>query len=146
MIKKTHSYQTAEYGKFITMADNSAFPPVSVIRLSYPDNSNAFPSNSAVKPLSSVDMYSRYAVLSYGVNSVYRLCESKTSGNPSFTSEQILIYNPNNSYVFVILTLTSGMSCRIPMGKQSESNHFVTLNLAVSAVNDYADCEITFFA
>ncbi len=62
------SYQTAEHGKFLQLGTNSNFPPVSVIRLSYPDTSNAFPQNSAVNPLSSVDVYSKYAVLTHLVN------------------------------------------------------------------------------
>lgn len=62
------SYQTAEQGKFLQLGTGSNFPPVSVIRLSYPDTSNAFPQNSAVSPLSSVDVYSKYAVLTHLVN------------------------------------------------------------------------------
>lgn len=73
-------------------------------------------------------------------------CASQTTGNPSFVPSQIIIYNPTNSKVFVELTLTSGDNCRIPMDKHDEVNHFVVLNLAVSAVNNYAGCEITFFA
>jgi hypothetical protein len=57
------SYQTAEYGKFVPIVNNTNYPPVSVVRLSYPDNTSAFPSNSAVAPLSSVDIYHKYAVL-----------------------------------------------------------------------------------
>lgn len=62
------SYQTAEYGKFIQLGANTAFPPISVVRLSYPDTSSAFPENSAVKPLSSVDVYPKYAVLTHLTN------------------------------------------------------------------------------
>tara|TARA_R110000868_G_scaffold55422_1_gene172218 strand:- start:1628 stop:2254 length:627 start_codon:yes stop_codon:yes gene_type:complete len=75
----------------------------------------------------------------------FTLCETKTSGAPSFNTGQILISNPNNSLASVILTLTSGLSCKIPVGKQSETNHFILLNLSVSAVNNYSGCEITFF-
>lgn len=62
------SYQTAEYGKFLQLGANTAFPPISVVRYSYPDNSSAFPENSAVKPLSSVDVYPKYAVLTHLTN------------------------------------------------------------------------------
>ena len=58
-----HSYQTAEYGKFVPIVNNTSYPPVSVVRLSYPDNSDAFPSNSALPPVSSVDVYHKYAIL-----------------------------------------------------------------------------------
>lgn len=67
-INVVKSYQTAEGGKFVELVDNAQFPPVSVIRWSYPDTTTAFPKNSAAKPLSSVDIYPKYAVLSYIAN------------------------------------------------------------------------------
>lgn len=74
-------------------------------------------------------------------------CETRTSGNPTFVSNQILIHNLSNADgIFPILTLTSGTSCKIPMGKNTDINHVLILNLAVSAVNNYAGCEISFFA
>lgn len=76
----------------------------------------------------------------------YTKCESRTSGNPSFISSQIVIHNNSNNDVDVTLTLTSGMSCLIPVGKNSTSNHIMILNLAVSAVNVYNGTAITFFA
>lgn len=75
----------------------------------------------------------------------YTFCETRTTGDPSFIPGQIIIHNGANSFADVILTLTSGMSCRISMGKHGESNHVMVLNLAVSAVNNYSGCEITFF-
>jgi len=72
-------------------------------------------------------------------------CETRTSGNPTFISNQIFIHNSNNANVYPILTLTSGTSCRLAIGKSSETNHTLVLNLAVSSVNDYAGTEITFF-
>lgn len=62
------SYQTAEYGKFIQLGQQSLFPPVSVVRLSYPDNTNAFPENANTIPVSSIDVYPKYAVLTHMVN------------------------------------------------------------------------------
>jgi len=56
-------YQSAEYGKFLELSNNSNFPPVSVVRWSYPDTTSAFPGNSAAQPLSSVDIYPKYSVL-----------------------------------------------------------------------------------
>jgi hypothetical protein len=73
-------------------------------------------------------------------------CETKTSGTPSFISEQILLYNPNNNNMHVDLTLVSGMSCSIPLGKKDSFNHSLILNLSVLTVNNYSGCEITFFA
>jgi hypothetical protein len=75
----------------------------------------------------------------------YTLCETRTSGYPTFTSKEILIHNSANSDVNVTLTLTSGLSCRVPIGKSAEPNHILRLNVAVSAVNIYNGCEITFF-
>ena len=76
----------------------------------------------------------------------YTLCETKTTGNPSFTPKQILIHNSANSDVNVDLTLTSGLSCSIPIGKSSAGNHIVSLNLSVSQVDNYNGCIINFFA
>lgn len=76
----------------------------------------------------------------------HTLCETKTSGNPTFTSKEILIHNPANNAVQVTLTLTSGLSCSVPLGKTTEPNHVLRLNVAVSAVNIYSGCEVTFFA
>lgn len=84
-----------------------------------------------------------YPVVSHGG---FTQCETRSSGYPSFTSREILIYNPNNTDVYVTLTLTSGLSCRVPVGKRAESNHLLKLNVAVSAVNVYDGCDITFFA
>lgn len=220
--------KTAESGKFVELKD-SRYPPVSVIRYSYPDTSNAFPGNSAAQPLSSLDIYPKYGVLAHITNfedmtvtlsaddvtigaveikdgntgarvdvvtdpdnnlnalrvisqdlesevddvtigdrvgqfasiqngfsalrvypvvqsGGYTKCETRTSGNPSFIPSQIVIHNNSNSDVFVDLTLTSGMTCSVPVGKNVSANHIMTLNLAVSAVNNYSGTTITFFA
>jgi hypothetical protein len=68
MNKKITSYQTAEFGKFIELPETSEYPSVSVTRISYPDTTNAFPSNSAVSPLSSIEIYPKYAVLTKLIN------------------------------------------------------------------------------
>lgn len=73
-------------------------------------------------------------------------CETRTFGNPTFVSHQVFIHNGANAEAYPILTLTQGTSCRLAAGKNSEANHTLILNLAVSGVNDYAGCEITFFA
>jgi hypothetical protein len=61
--KKITSYQTAEYGKFVELVNNTEYPPVSVLRLSPADDTNAFPYNAGVEPLSSIEIYPKYAVL-----------------------------------------------------------------------------------
>jgi hypothetical protein len=73
-------------------------------------------------------------------------CETRTSGNPSFISRQILLHNEVNHDVNVRLTLTSGTSCDIPVGKNTSANHILNLSLQVSAVHNYAGTTITFFA
>ena len=86
------------------------------------------------------------ALCVYSIPYSFTKCETKTSGNPSFVPNQILIHNETNDDVNVILTLTSGLSCSIPVGKNSGVNHTVTLNVAVSQVNNYSGCSINFFA
>jgi len=76
----------------------------------------------------------------------YTLCETRTEGDPSFVSKKILIHNKSENNTEVVLTLTSGMSCAIPIGSSSSSNSMITLDLAVSDVNNYNGCIINFFA
>lgn len=67
-MSKITSYQTAEYGKFEEIVGNSLYPAISVTRWSYPDTSSAFPENSGLSPVSSVDIYGKYAVLTKLIN------------------------------------------------------------------------------
>lgn len=60
---KITSYQTAEYGKFEEITDNSLYPPISTVRWSYADTTEAFPDNTSSGSVSSVDIYPKYAVL-----------------------------------------------------------------------------------
>lgn len=62
------NYQTAEYNKFLQLDSNTGYPPVSVTRWEYPDTSSAFPSNENLSPISSVDIYSKFAVLTHLTN------------------------------------------------------------------------------
>lgn len=57
--------QTVEYGKFVEIKNDSRFPAISVTRVEYRDTSNAFPNNQGVPPLTSVEIYPKYAVLTY---------------------------------------------------------------------------------
>jgi hypothetical protein len=50
------NYQTAEYGKFVEITNNTLFPPVSVTRYNSPNV-------AGLAPLSSVEVYPKYAVL-----------------------------------------------------------------------------------
>ena len=95
--------------------------------------------------LSALQVYVTNPTVTYMPYS-YTLCETRTTGKPSFTPKQILITNLANTDVNVNLTLTSGLSCNIPVGKENATNHSVSLNLAVSTVNNYNNCIINFFA
>ena len=145
------NYQTAEYGKFIQFSpDDTNYPAVSVTRVNYPD-STLFPRGCSFPPVSSVDIYPKYAIIThnsgpgFGPGGSFTFCETKTSGNPSFVPAQIYIHNLNNTDTNVILTLTSGLSCSIAIAKNTNANHIMVLNLAVSGVNNYGGCEITYF-
>jgi hypothetical protein len=78
----------------------------------------------------------------YITNPSFTKCETKTSGNSSFVSKQILIYNKTNTLSYVSLILSSGMNCEIPV-PPSEN---ISLNLEVTSVVDYSGCIINFFA
>jgi hypothetical protein len=60
--------QLAEYGKFIRFDDDSRFPAISVTRVSPYDQSNAFPENTNRAPLTSVEVYPKYGIITYLAN------------------------------------------------------------------------------
>lgn len=51
------NYQTAEYGKFVQLTNNTEFPAVSVTRFNSP--------NSDMQPISSVEVFPKYGVITY---------------------------------------------------------------------------------
>jgi hypothetical protein len=87
------NYQTAEYGKFVEI-NNTAFPAVSVIRVQYPDKSSAFPANSGSLPLSSIEVYPKYAILTHDISSPgqsgFAFLSSGQSAYDSFSSIQTI--------------------------------------------------------
>jgi len=59
------NYQTAEYGKFVQYSPgDTRYPAISVTKLRYLD-STLFPPGCSYPPISSVDVFPKYAVLSY---------------------------------------------------------------------------------
>lgn len=60
--------KTVEYSKFVEIQDDSRFPAISVTRIGYYDDSAAFPANTGSPTYSAVDIYPKYAVLSYITN------------------------------------------------------------------------------
>jgi hypothetical protein len=75
------NYQTAEYGKFVQVT-SSQFPAVSVTRTQYPDRSEAFPENSTASPVSSVEIYPKFAILTQDI--------AFQSGASFFTGNSVL--------------------------------------------------------
>lgn len=62
------NYQTAEYGKFVQYSpSDTRYPAISVTKLRYLD-STLFPPGCSYPPISSVDVFPKYAVLSYIAN------------------------------------------------------------------------------
>jgi hypothetical protein len=62
------NYQTAEYGKFVQYSPgDTRYPAISVTKLRYLD-STLFPPGCSYPPISSVDVFPKYAVLSYIAN------------------------------------------------------------------------------
>jgi hypothetical protein len=60
--------QLAEAGKFIDLSQNTKFPSVSVVRTRYPDKTEAFPGNTGAQPITSIEIYPKYGVISYIAN------------------------------------------------------------------------------
>jgi len=59
---------TIEYGKFVEIANDSRFPAVSVVRYQYADSTEAFNWPLSTAPLSTVDIYPKYGVITYLAN------------------------------------------------------------------------------
>jgi len=60
--------QLAEAGKFVDLSQNTRFPSVSVIRTSYPDTTEAFPGNIGTQPITSIEVYPKYGIITYIAN------------------------------------------------------------------------------
>jgi hypothetical protein len=70
------NYQTVEYSKFVQITDSTQFPPVSVTRFKPPDT-------TGVPPISSVDVYPKYAVLVKNIDNT----STNYSGNLNMASD-----------------------------------------------------------
>lgn len=58
----------AEQSIYLELEGDSRFPSVSVIKQEFYDKTAAFPANSATPPLTSVEIYPKFATLNYIVN------------------------------------------------------------------------------
>ena len=103
-----NSYQTAEYGKFVQL-NSSQFPAVSVTRIGYYDASSAFPGNTGSPTYSAVDIYPKYAVLSYIANPG-DISVSLSAGDidVNVADIEVLVRNTNT-----ILSVLTGQTNRI---------------------------------
>ena len=115
------NYQTAEYGKFIQFSPGDTnYPAVSVTRLQYPD-STLFPPGCSFPPVSSVDVYPKYAVLvhdtsnditnsaPFGDNSSQDSFGRLRVTQPTTLLDSKALYNKND-YVFDEITFGTGTS------------------------------------
>ncbi|NDD52437.1 hypothetical protein EBZ39_00915 [bacterium] len=58
----------AEQAIYLELEGDSRFPAVSVTHFQYPDKTEAFPGNINARPLSSVEVFPKFATLNYIVN------------------------------------------------------------------------------
>jgi len=110
----------AEQAIYLELQGDTRFPAVSVTRLDYPDQSQAFPANNGVPPISSVEVYPKFATLNYIVNPedvTYALLAQdgfivadNTSGqvNGSFSTIQVI-----SACKFTGLSATSSITNKI---------------------------------
>lgn len=126
--KVIKSYQTAEFGKFVEIQDNTKFPPVSVVRWSYPDQSNAFPGNTNALPLSSIEIYPKYSVLTT-ITNPEDISISLSAGNLNVNLGDVenLLIRSN--------AIVSTLSANNRQDFQDVKNLVSTINSNVSATN-----------
>ena len=98
--------QTAEYGRFVRIDGDTRFPAISVTRVSYPDRSAAFPANSTAQPITSVDIYPKFAVITYAVNS------PGAGGFDYITSASGVLNYGYSSFLAVSATTISGITAQ----------------------------------
>ena len=85
--------QVAEYGKF-TQLNGTRFPAVSVTRIQYPDKSQAFPGNTNALPVTTIDVYPKFGVLSYIANTD-DFAVSLSAGQVNLDTTQIELHLSN---------------------------------------------------
>jgi len=112
------NYQTAEYGKFLQLT-SSDFPAISVTRVEYPDRSQAFPENTFAAPLTTTDIYPKYAILSHITN-------------PSDISQVVNISGSNVAINLAPLTATNATLASLLANNQAllaqETQSFIALS------------------
>jgi hypothetical protein len=84
----TTNYTQLEDGKFIEIDGDSRFPAISVVRVHYPDTTQAFPQNTITQATTSIEVFPKVAVLTYNVN------QGDTAGL-SVPQYDYVVYTPN---------------------------------------------------
>jgi hypothetical protein len=138
----TRSYQTVEYGKFVEFSEDSNFPPVSVVRWSFPDTTSAFPGNSAAKPLSSVDVYPKYGVISYIANPGDINAETFKTRNvyDNFDNlKSIIVYDKNNKVDHVLKNSVNNS------GKEIETRRLQQVQLVAGTPENITSSSATLY-
>jgi hypothetical protein len=134
--------EMVEYGKFTRLDNNTLFPYITVIQTEYPDQTQMFfPWNTAYQPTSTVNLFPKFAVLTYNVNGQATQGATQTAGNPpGFTTQQILIANGTASLAYLSAVLISGNVVGLPVA----ANSVATYNVAVSAIIAYNSLTVTY--
>jgi hypothetical protein len=119
-----------EYGKFLELTDQSLFPAISVTRYLYPDTSEAYNIPLSTLPLTSVDIYPKYAVLTHLVNAS-DISVSLSAGdiNVNLSDVENLIIR-NNTLVNSISAQVSTMDARV----FNINSHVNTIDTRTSAI------------
>jgi hypothetical protein len=119
--------QLAEAGKFIDLSQNTRFPSVSVVRVRYPDTTKAFPGNTGAQPITSVEIYPKYGIISYIANTdefAVSLSANQVSLDISPATYQLSAINTNTYSTNIHATAT-------------EWNTYDTLTAVVAFNNNY---------
>ena len=115
--------QTVEYGKFVEIQNDSRFPAVSVTRYEYKDQSNAFPENQGAPPLTSVEIYPKYAVITYVANQTLPV-----SGSVAVNGSVATNFNPTQVDAFNRLRTSSPLTLFDSSHRYRDNNLWSTLS------------------
>jgi hypothetical protein len=122
----TVPYQTVEYNKFIEL-DRSNYPAVSVIRTHYPDQSQAFPGNYNTRPVSSIDVYPKYGILTH-ITNPDDISISLSAGQVNVELDEIeSLITANNAFTLLQSFQLSGITTYVD---DLEKNTFDTASAA----------------
>ncbi len=127
------NYQTAEYGKFVELTNNTAFPAVSVTRYNSPNVAGR-------APLSSVEVYPKYAVITYDAR--LGIANALPFGDNSTIDAfgRLRVSNPQTVFDSKVITGKSPYTYDEALSGTGRST-FMTgdsyVSLSTSAVNDF---------